>query len=210
MIVDIGRWVIETACRQAVALDGEAPLPTISVNLSVRQLRDPNLAGDLATSLAATGLAPERLLLEITESVVMDDVDTSLRALAALKALGVRLAIDDFGTGYSSLSYLRQLPVDTVKIDRSFVAELDEGMVGHTLAGAVVSVCRMFGLSTTAEGVEEPGQVAALRAVGCDEAQGYLFARPVPADELALLLATFAADRRLTAGFELAQPNQAA
>src|SRR5207237_6825959 len=131
--------------------------------------------------LEAAGLPPARLTLEITESVLLDDVDRTLATLAALKELGVRLAIDDFGTGYSSLGQLRHLPVDEIKIDRAFVDDVGHAPGASALARTVIALGATLGLRTVAEGVEHPAQVAALAAMGCDVAQGHHFARPMPA-----------------------------
>jgi diguanylate cyclase (GGDEF)-like protein len=188
LIVEIGRRVLDRACRQAADWQTLVPGLTMCVNLSVRQLQDPGLVGDVTVALERSGLPPDRLVLEITESVLMEDVDRSIRSLEVLKGLGVRLAIDDFGTGHSSLSYLRQLPVDILKIDRSFVSELGGAADGHAIVGVVVNLGQSLGLRTVAEGVEEPRQLAKLRAAGCDEAQGFLLARPMPAERVSELL----------------------
>ena len=190
LIVEIGRRVLARACRQAAEWQALAPGLTLCVNVSVRQLQDPGLLGDVTLALERSGLPADRLVLEITESVLMEDVDRSVCALDALKALGIRLAIDDFGTGHSSLSYLRQLPVDILKIDRSFVAELRGDSDGQTIVGVVVSLGHSLGLHIVAEGVEDPWQMSALRAAGCDEAQGYLLARPLPPEQIPELLAS--------------------
>jgi diguanylate cyclase (GGDEF)-like protein/PAS domain S-box-containing protein len=189
-IVAIGRFVIDEACRQARAWQVERPTAplTMSVNVSARQFRDASLVASVADALAATSLDPSTLILEITESVVMEDSDEALNRLLELKALGVHLAIDDFGIGYSSLSYLRRLPVDVLKIDKSFVDGIVGGGQGFELARVIVRMARTLNLQTIAEGVEEPAQAAALRQMGCEQAQGYHFARPmVPEEALELL-----------------------
>ena len=191
LIMPVGAFVLEEACRQAVRWQtqdpGRPPL-TMSVNLSGRQLADPVLPDCVADALGASGLAPERLWLEITESVLMDDADSSVRALEALRVLGVRLAVDDFGTGYSSLAYLRRFPVDALKIDRSFVGGLDEGPQDAAIVEAVIGLAGALGLRVVAEGVETLSQLARVRALGCDEAQGYYFARPAPPANLSQFL----------------------
>jgi diguanylate cyclase (GGDEF)-like protein len=190
-IVEIGRWVLETACREAQSWhhDHPARLPLyVSVNLSPRQLRDPRLASDIQQVLAATGLPPDSLTLEITETAVMDNIDRTIDILRELKGLGIRLAIDDFGTGYSSLTYLRRLPIDVVKIDRSFVAGVAAASDEWALAQAIVRLIRTLKLETIAEGVETGAQVAHLRALGCDRLQGYYFAKPQPAETFRELL----------------------
>jgi diguanylate cyclase (GGDEF)-like protein/PAS domain S-box-containing protein len=182
MIVQLGRWVLAEACQQARAWqDGAVQPPTVSVNLSARQLEEPSLVEDIAAALAQAGLDPSLLTLEITESVLLRDVEVVIRRLSALKELGVRLSIDDFGTGYSSLSYLRQLPVDELKIDRSFVAAVDGGKAGPALIKSIVSLAETMGLDTVAEGIEVVGQLNGLRSVGVRLGQGYLFARPMEA-----------------------------
>jgi diguanylate cyclase len=188
LIVEIGRQILERACRQAAAWQALSPGLAVSVNLSVRQLRDADLVTDVATALRASGLPAGSLMVEITESALMEDVDRSAEALTRIKDLGVSVAIDDFGTGHSSLSYLRQLPVDILKIDRSFVRELGGTTGGHRIAVVVVDMARTLGLRSIAEGVEEPEHLAALRAAGCDAAQGFLFGRPVSAAETTALL----------------------
>jgi len=192
VIVPLGRWVLEQACRQARAWEAAVPGSAdmdVHVNLSPRQFADPTIVGQVTDVLAATGLAPHRLCLEITETAVMDDVDAAVEALARLRAVGVKVAIDDFGVGYSSLSYLRRLPVDVLKLDRAFVERLDDGDAADAaIVVAVVNLARSLGLTVVAEGVETAAQRRELRALGCTMAQGYLFARPVPAPALTELL----------------------
>jgi EAL domain-containing protein (putative c-di-GMP-specific phosphodiesterase class I) len=192
LIVPIGKWVLQTACRQAArwrqARQGsEGPGPFVSVNLSARQFTQADLVEDVATTLAATGLAPDALELEITESVVMDQSEVGVRALRELRGLGVRLVLDDFGTGYSSLSYLKHLPLDTIKIDRSFVAGIEE-VADRAIVDAVIAMAHGLGIGVVAEGIETAGQAARLRELGCDLGQGYLFSRPVPAARTGALL----------------------
>lgn len=190
LIVQIGRWVLIEACREAQAWQGlSAAQLTISVNLSGRQLEEPSLVEDVASALAQAGLDPKLLTLEITESVLLRDVDVVIARLKALKQLGVRLSIDDFGTGYSSLSYLRQLPVDELKIDRSFVAGADGGKGGLALVRSIVSLSQTMGLDTVAEGIEGVSQLDGLRSVGARLGQGYLFARPMESRAIHELLA---------------------
>jgi EAL domain-containing protein (putative c-di-GMP-specific phosphodiesterase class I) len=188
LIVPLGRWVLHEACRQAVSWGGR-PLK-MAVNVSVRQFDRGDLAEVVADIMAETGMPAGQLCLEMTESVLMTDTDDNLTQLTRLKALGVTLAIDDFGTGYSSLAYLRRFPVDTLKIDRSFVDRLGSASTDDTaLADTIVQLGKSLGMATVAEGIEEYGQLAALRAMGCDYAQGYYFSRPLPADEAADFLA---------------------
>jgi diguanylate cyclase (GGDEF)-like protein/PAS domain S-box-containing protein len=186
VVVGLGEWVLETACTTAASWPTPAqggPL-VVAVNISARQLAEPTLAGFVRRVLHATGLAPERLCLEITESVLMDDVRASVKALLDLKTLGVQLAIDDFGTGYSSLSYLRRFPVDVVKIDRTFVAGVGVDPAADAIVAAVINLSHALGLSVVAEGVETEEQLVAIRALGCDRAQGFYWSQSLPADEL--------------------------
>ncbi len=187
LIVALGKGVLLQACRRAAtwaAAPGGSP-PAISVNLSAYQLSDPHLPADVASVLAVSGLSPERLCLEVTESVLMDDVTASIAVLDGLRSGGVRLVIDDFGTGYSSLNYLRRLPVDGIKIDRSFVADLGlHADDDDAIVDAIIQLGHSLGLTITAEGVETGEQAAILRQLGCDTAQGHLYGRPVPAEAL--------------------------
>ncbi|NVO16154.1 MAG: EAL domain-containing protein [Rhodoplanes sp.] len=186
LILPLGEWALAEACRRAVAWPKYIK---IAVNLSPVQLSAPNLVDTIERTLAATGLEPKRLELEITERVFLEDSEKTLRILRRLKQAGVRIAMDDFGTGYSSLSYLRSFPFDKIKIDRAFVLDLDEGAEHVAIVQAVVHMARALGMTTTAEGVETPRQQELLAALGCDEAQGYLFSRAVPIDEIAGLIA---------------------
>ena len=165
----------------------EQPL-AISVNISARQLQDPDLLRDVRAAVEAFGLDPASLTLEITETVLMQDTEATISVLRALRGLGVRLAIDDFGIGFSSLSYLRRLPVDVVKIDRSFVAGVATGSEEWTLARGIIRLVHSLGLETVAEGVERAEQRAHLLALGCRLAQGYYFARPAAAETVTELL----------------------
>ncbi|NYI07379.1 putative bifunctional diguanylate cyclase/phosphodiesterase [Allostreptomyces psammosilenae] len=186
LIVELGRWVLEEACRQAVAWAHAAPdghTPLVSVNLAARQCQDDRLPGQVERILAETGLPPDRLQLELTESAVMDDHGKPLRVLWELSSMGVRLSIDDFGTGYSNLSYLRSLPVNGLKLDRSFVhglgaAGLATDPVELRIVAALVQLGRALGLTVTAEGVETELQARRLEELGCDLGQGYLFGPP--------------------------------
>jgi diguanylate cyclase (GGDEF)-like protein/PAS domain S-box-containing protein len=191
LIVPIGRWVLNEACRQAAewrARDRGAQF-TMSVNISGRQLEDPHLIDDIRTALETTGLPPRSLLLEITESVIMHDTELTLARLTALKALGVRLAIDDFGTGYSSLSYLQRFPMDVIKIDKSFTDGIAQGPHDAALVRTIVSLSETLRLRTVAEGIEGREQCALLAQMGCELGQGYLFAKPLPACAMGAMLA---------------------
>jgi diguanylate cyclase (GGDEF)-like protein len=182
MIVAAGAWLLEEAAAQTHTWRAARPLH-VSVNLAVRQLREPGLAGHIRDILARTGLAPEGLWLEVTESGFMEDPDTCLRTLHELRDLGITLCIDDFGTGYSSLSYLQRLPVAVVKIDRAFVAGVGDGGPNESIVRAVLAMSHALGHRVVAEGVETGTQRDWLRANGCDFAQGWFYGRPLPAAE---------------------------
>jgi EAL domain-containing protein (putative c-di-GMP-specific phosphodiesterase class I) len=190
LIVPIGRWVLQEACAQGVswARRGLPPV-SVAVNLSPRQFADERLLADIDEALAASGLSPALLQLEVTESMVMRNVSRAVKVLEAIRSRGVRLAIDDFGTGYSSMSLMKQLPIDTIKIDRSFVRELPTDSEDCAIVQAIISMAKALGLAIIAEGVETEEQETFLRDHGCDEMQGFLFSRPVAADALAELLA---------------------
>jgi EAL domain-containing protein (putative c-di-GMP-specific phosphodiesterase class I) len=186
LIVPIGAWVLGEACRQLAAWDADPASGLagvhVAVNVSPRQLQAPGLLDEVRLALASTGIGPERLTIEITESA-LGDGGQILRLVQSLKDLGVRLSLDDFGTGYSSLARLRLFPVHTVKIDRSFVQEIDlDG--GAPLVTATIALAGALALSTVAEGVETKEQEAFLRAQGCEAAQGYRYSRPVPGPDL--------------------------
>jgi diguanylate cyclase (GGDEF)-like protein len=184
LIVPIGAWVLAEAARQAVAWSERSGRPVgMAVNLSPRQLAEDDVVATVAGVLAATGLLPRQLTLEVTESVLVQDVEQVVHRLMGLRALGVRIAIDDFGTGYSSLSYLRRLPADIIKIDRSFVTDLAGDGAAHALVSSIVELARSLDLDVVAEGVETEVQRAVLETLSCSHAQGFLFARPRPAAE---------------------------
>jgi diguanylate cyclase (GGDEF)-like protein/PAS domain S-box-containing protein len=186
LVVPMGRWVLQRACAQSAAWlrDGRGPA-RVAVNLSVRQLDDGGFVDEVARTLEETGLPARLLELEVTEGALMRDPNASARELSRLRALGVTIAVDDFGTGYSSLSYLQQLPIDALKVDRSFVSAMEATASTLPLVQAIVSMARALGLSVVAEGVETARQYELLRDLGCDEAQGYYIGRPVPAEDFA-------------------------
>jgi predicted signal transduction protein with EAL and GGDEF domain len=187
LLVPLGEWALRRACFDAVGWPGEMK---VAVNVSVTQFASPTLVEDVASALAASGLEPRRLELEITETVMLDETDTTIVILHRLRDLGVGIAMDDFGTGYSSLSYLRRFPFSKVKIDQSFVAGLGKGGDCDAIVASVIDLCATLGMIALAEGVETEDQLQRLRAGNCDEAQGYLFSRPRPADEVAALCGT--------------------
>jgi predicted signal transduction protein with EAL and GGDEF domain len=194
LIVQIGNMVLEEACRQAKEWQKEQHVTEIplkmSVNISARQLQRPDdLLSELVRILGETKLAPDSLVLEITESMLMGDAEYNVDVLRGLQDLGVGIAVDDFGTGYSNLAYLKRFPVDWLKVDKSFVDGLGESPEDTAIVEAMVSLARAMGMQTVAEGVETTGQADLLRALGCDLCQGYYFSEPLPAHEASALLA---------------------
>jgi EAL domain-containing protein (putative c-di-GMP-specific phosphodiesterase class I) len=187
LITEIGGWVLRTACREAVGWPDETIL--LSVNVSARQIQDQALLGQVAAALDASGLSPERLELELTESMLIDINIDLLLGLAALRDLGIGLALDDFGTGYASLAMLRQLPLSTLKLDRSLVRGLPGNAEDAAIVRAVVETGHVLGLHVIAEGIETEAQRAFLAGIGCDAGQGHLFSRPLPLAQLRTLLA---------------------
>ena len=191
LIIPIGRWVIRTACAQNVAWHQRGLPPVcISVNLSLRQLRDENLIEDIKTALVDSGMAPHLLELEITESMVMHNPVRMVEILTKIKDMGVRLAIDDFGTGYSSLAHIKRFPIDTIKVDRSFIRNVPEDYEDKAIIEAIISMGQTLSLTVVAEGVETQEQMNYLKEHSCHEMQGYYFSKPVSADEFANLLKT--------------------
>jgi diguanylate cyclase (GGDEF)-like protein len=189
LIGAVGEWVLARACRdlKGWAAAGAQPLP-VAVNLSARQFRASGLDARIAAVLSAAGVSPQLIELEITESQLMHDPDQAIRTMEALRAQGMRIAIDDFGTGYSSLAYLTRFPVAALKVDRSFVAGIERHGGDAAIVRAVIEMARTLGFTVIAEGVERPAQVEFLRQFGCHQAQGFFFARPMPAAALQRLL----------------------
>jgi diguanylate cyclase (GGDEF)-like protein len=187
-IVEIGRWVLEEACRQAAVWVAEGLELPIAVNVSAHQLARQGFADDVRSALEKSGIAPSLLTLELTETTLMRDVGAACDSLREIKQLGVRVAIDDFGTGYASLSQLQRMPVDILKIDRSFVAALNDGGQSRELLQAILGVGEALSLSVVAEGIEERGQMAMLEEMGCEMAQGFLMGKPGPAALIGELL----------------------
>jgi diguanylate cyclase (GGDEF)-like protein/PAS domain S-box-containing protein len=186
LVLPVGAWVVRTACAQLAAWDA-AGLPPLrmAINLSARQVRHPHLATHVEDTLREYGLAPHRLDIELTESMLMEDSDATRALLADFARIGVRIALDDFGTGHSSLSYLKRFNVNTLKVDRSFVSALPDSSEDRAIAQAVIVMAQSLGMSTVAEGVETAAQLQALADMGCTEVQGYLIGRPQPAEEFA-------------------------
>lgn len=189
LILVLGEWVLAESCRQQVAWRamGLPPLK-LAVNMSARQFRQDDLAQRIAAIFSQTGADTSRIILELTESMVMHDVDSALATLRALKALGVSLSLDDFGTGYSSLSYLRRFPIDELKLDRSFISDIHTNTDDAAIAGAIVAMARSLGLLVVAEGVETIEQAEALSHMRCDQVQGFYFSRPLSAEACTALL----------------------
>jgi len=191
LIGPIGEWVLRTACLQNAAWQkaGLPPAP-VAVNLSVHQLRQSNFCRMVTRVLADTGLRPEYLELELTETTLMDNLEVAITVMRQLTAMGVKLSIDDFGTGYSSLGYLKRLPCDKLKIDRSFVADLTTDAKTAAIVGSLINLAHNLDLQVTAEGVEFDEQLSFLRAAGCDQMQGHLVSPAVEAGPFAELLAS--------------------
>jgi diguanylate cyclase (GGDEF)-like protein len=189
LIVPIGRWVLKEACAQNMDWQRRGLRPvSMAVNLSPRQFVDEHLLQDIDEALAASGMSPVLLQLEVTESMVMRNVSRAVKVLDAIQSRGIRLAIDDFGTGYSSMSLMKQFPIDTIKIDRSFVRDLPRDSEDQAIAQAIISMGKALGMTVIAEGVETAEQQAFLRDHACDEMQGFLFSKPLPAQQMADLL----------------------
>jgi len=186
LIVPIGRWVLEQACAQlaAWARSPQRSHLSIAVNVSVRQFRDPDFVDQVMTAIANSGIAPHKLKLELTESLLADGIEVTVAKMGSLKAMGVTLSLDDFGMGYSSLSYLKRLPLDQLKIDREFVKDILTDANDAAIARTIIGLAQSLGLGVIAEGVETQAQRAFLAQQGCYEYQGYLFCKPLPIDEL--------------------------
>lgn len=197
LILPAGEWVLQAACAQARAWQRSGIATRVAVNLSAPQFRQPDLAGAILDILEKNGLDPASgaLELELTESLLMRDVGRAITTLERLRGMGVHIAIDDFGTGYSSLSYLKRFPINSLKIDQSFVRDISGDRDGGAIVGAIIALGHSLRLTVIAEGVETAEQLGYLRAAGCDEMQGYLFSRPIPAEEMTRLLQN---DTRLT------------
>jgi predicted signal transduction protein with EAL and GGDEF domain len=195
LITSIGEWILRKACLDVASWPNDI---NVAVNLSPVQLRTSNLVQVVVNALAASGLPANRLELEITEAVLIQDTETTIAALHQLRALGVRIAMDDFGTGYSSLNYLRRFPFDKIKIDRCFISGLSKGKDSFAIVKSVTDLAKNLHMTTTAEGVETEQQLETIRHLGCAEAQGYLFSSPRPAEDIVRLLLRW--DERARAG----------
>jgi len=187
LVVEVGDWVLDEACRQIADWQvAGLRVPRVSINLSARQFGDGRLGQRIAAILQARGIEPSCLELELTESILMRDISEAMDMLESLKRLGLSIAIDDFGTGYSSLNYLKQLPIDVLKIDRTFVDGLPQSEQDGQITRAIIAMSHSLNLSVIAEGVETQAQLDFLRKHGCDEVQGFFLGRPMPAEQLAL------------------------
>jgi diguanylate cyclase (GGDEF)-like protein/PAS domain S-box-containing protein len=189
LIIPIGEFVIKEACRQAKLWQDSLPDVPVAVNLSMRQFRDENLLPFIESTLQEMALSPDLLELELTESLIMDDLERNTRVLSRLKKMGLKISIDDFGTGYSSLSYIKRLPIDTVKIDKSFVLDLTRDMGDKAIVSTIITMAKNMNLHVLAEGVETTEQLNYLRQEGCHHAQGFLLGQPLSADQLNASLA---------------------
>jgi EAL domain-containing protein (putative c-di-GMP-specific phosphodiesterase class I) len=197
LIVPIGRWVLREACRQSrIWYDAGFPLVRMSVNISAVELRSKEFVENVRTIVKQTGIAPSCLELELTETYLMEDAADTAEVLDAIKGMGVQLALDDFGTGYSSLSYLKRFPIDTLKIDQSFVRNLANDLEDASIVSAVISMAKSLHMRVVAEGVETREQLTFLQQQRCPEGQGYYFCRPVNAVELGELLSHSHRQRR--------------
>jgi predicted signal transduction protein with EAL and GGDEF domain len=197
LIIALGCWVLQHACDDAVSFEASdtlAPQRTVSVNISARQLQRAEIVDEVRHALQSSGLDPHRLVLEITESLMIDDIELAIERLGALRALGIRIAVDDFGKGYSSLTYIRRLPIDFLKIDKQFIDSVDADDKQGKLATAIIGLTHLLGLACVAEGVERAAQRERLEELGCAYAQGFLLARPMGPEALRELLDTRAAE----------------
>jgi diguanylate cyclase len=189
LILPIGKWVLRQACEQARAwMDAGLPVKSMAVNVSAMEFRDENFLESLFATLTTTGLDPKYLELELTESVLMKHAASAATILQTLRESGIRVTVDDFGTGYSSLSYLRKFPLDSLKIDQSFVRQIGAGGDDSTIVKAVISMAQSLRLRVIAEGVETFEELVFLQACRCEEAQGFYFSRPLPPQQFAMLL----------------------
>jgi EAL domain-containing protein (putative c-di-GMP-specific phosphodiesterase class I) len=192
LILPLGQWVLETACQQLAfwAKQPHTAHLSLAINVSARQLREPHFVRQVLTCLQRTGAPPHRLRMELTESVLIDQVEPTIAKMNKLKAEGIGFSLDDFGTGYSSLSYLKRLPVDVLKIDRTFVRDVLSDPNDAAIARTIVALGQSLGLAVVAEGVESPEQRTLLAGHGCQAFQGYLYGEPMPIDKLEAIFST--------------------
>jgi EAL domain-containing protein (putative c-di-GMP-specific phosphodiesterase class I) len=208
LIVPVGRWVIEEACNKVAewqSLQPDAAPVRIAVNLSGRQIGDPQLLPTVSAAIEASGIDPPTLSFELTESVLFEESGVSEPIMRSLRGIGVRLVLDDFGSGFSSLGYLKRFPLDGIKLDRSFIENVADGLTDAQIVKAVVEMARALGLEIVAEGVETADQLAAVRNLGCHQAQGFYFMPPLPAEEVPGVLAQ-SPWRNLVEAADKAQP----
>ena len=189
LIVPIGQWVVSEACRQLKVWHQSTRIPiNMSVNISAKQFSDPNFLLTLKRTISSSQIDTRFLTLELTESLLLGNIDEKIKIMKSLRTMGLKLSIDDFGTGYSSLSYLRKLPLDELKIDRSFIMEVSNRNDSRAIVATIVFLARRLKLSTVAEGVEKKEELEFLQKLGCNQYQGFFFSRPVPSNELPDLL----------------------
>ncbi len=201
LIVEIGRWVLQEACRQGVRWREAGHPIAVAVNVSARQLDRDEFVADVASILRETGLDPDSLIIEITETALMRDIEQTVMRLATVKELGVRIAIDDFGTGYSSMAHLQKFPVDALKIDRSFITQMTHNQEGETIIRTLVQLGKALSIETFAEGIEQEHELTLLQGERCDSGQGFLFARPLDVGDTAPFLANWATNKALVNGY---------
>ena len=189
LIVPIGEWVLREACRQLMAWHQSARIPlSMAVNISARQFTDANFVSTIKDVIKSSGIDQRFLTIELTESLLLGNIDDKIELLKRLKEMGLKLSLDDFGTGYSSLSYLRKLPLDELKIDRSFITELSKNADSRAIVATIVYLAKNLKLSTVAEGIESKVELEFLRKLGCHQYQGFFFSRPVPGNEIVELM----------------------
>jgi EAL domain-containing protein (putative c-di-GMP-specific phosphodiesterase class I) len=192
LIIPLGKWILEQACRQMRSWQeqfSDCQTWIISVNLSIRQFSQPNLVEQIEEIIQLTGINPHSLKLEITESMVMDDVEEAINLLHRLKTLGLRLSMDDFGTGFSSFSYLHRFPMDTLKVDRSFVSNMNQSGKNQAIVTAIITLAHKLDLDVVAEGIETKAEMESLQALNCEYGQGYFFSKPVNSEQATSLIA---------------------
>ena len=194
LIVPLGNWVIDAAIRQVADWMQSARTMPVAINLSAYQLNQTDLLQRISSALERHQVPADLIMLEITESVVMQNAESSLELMNRLTEIGIRFSIDDFGTGYSSLSYLRRFVTSQLKIDRSFILDMEHSEDARAIVGAIVQLAHALGMRVVAEGVENRAQYRYLQTLGCDEIQGFLFSRPVPANEISAMNTTLAGD----------------